>query len=82
MAAIVVASIAVKFVPTIFIGLGLLSVGAGEWLMHPVFTVPYQDGLQHWMITTKERRPKLSGILLDVLGALLCIAGLIKLALA
>ena len=81
-ALIIIASIAVKFVPTIFIGLGLLSIGVGEWWMHPTFTVPVQEGFQQWLVTTQERRPFPAGMILDGIGALLCIVGLVKLALA
>lgn len=81
-ALIVIASIAVKFLPTIFIGLGLLSIGIGEWWMHPTFTVPVQEGFQQWLVTTQERRPFLAGQMLDGIGALLCMFGLVKLALA
>lgn len=78
--AITVASIAVKYPPTIFIGLGLLLIGVGEWLMHPSFTVPVKDGFERWLVTTQQRRPHPVGFVLDGFGAVLLIAGLVKLA--
>jgi hypothetical protein len=78
-AALAIASVAVKLIPTVFIGLGMLLIGIGEWMMHPVFTVPMQDGLQRWLVTTSDRRPHVIGVVLDVLGGFLCIAGLVKL---
>jgi hypothetical protein len=80
--AIVIASVAVKFAPTILIGLGILSVGIAEWMQHPQqqFLVG-QSVFDRGLVTTHPRVPKPSGLALDALGAGLCIAGLIKLLL-
>jgi len=81
-AAIAVASIAVKFVPTIFVGLGLLLIGIGEWRMHPEIDVPVGNRMSGGIWTVYPRMSSLSGIACDVLGGLLTLAGLIKLLLA
>jgi hypothetical protein len=74
-AAVLVASIAVKSTPTIFLGLGLLACGVGEWIDHPL-----QTRLGHgFKITGYPRSPSILGVLLDCLGAILLIVGLIKL---
>lgn len=78
-ALIVIASIAVKFVPTIFVGLGLLSIGIGEWINHPYRE--YFDG-GPYMLTGHPRLPSMGGLLLDALGVAMAIVGLVKLALA
>ena len=79
---ITAAAIAVKYPPAILLGAGILACGAGEWIMHPEFTTPVQQGHQTWLVTTQERRPKPVGNALIVIGALLCAAGVIKLILA
>jgi hypothetical protein len=75
-ATIVVASIAVKFTPTIFLGLGLLACGIGEWIDHPLQTKIGQG----FKITGYPRSPSILGVVLDGVGIVLAIVGLIKLA--
>jgi hypothetical protein len=77
-AAIAVASIAAKFNPTIFVGLGLLSIGIGEWKDHPLQT-QLAPGFK---LTSYPRSSSMLGVLLDVLGVALAGIGLYKLLLA
>jgi len=80
--AIVVASIAVKFVPTILIGLGLLLIGLGEWRMHPRIQYPVGTPLDGGIVTITPRMLSPLGLAADGLGGLLGVVGLIKLVLA
>jgi hypothetical protein len=76
--AVSVASIAVKYPPTIFIGLGVLSAGIGEWINHP-----YQEQIGfNFKLTGHPRSPRISGLLLDGVGLTMTVVGLVKLALA
>jgi hypothetical protein len=81
-ATVLVAAVAVKFVPAMLLGLGLLAIGCGEWMMHPERTVPYREGLQSWLVTTHARYVKAPAVALDVLGALLCIIGVFRMLFA
>jgi hypothetical protein len=77
------AAIAAKYPPAILIGLGLLSFGSGEWIQHPGVTLPASSyGLPHGIVTTHERRLGPLGLMLDGLGAVLFVAGVVKLLLA
>jgi hypothetical protein len=81
--AITVASIAVKFAPTILIGLGVLSVGIAEWMQHPQFQFPAgQSIFDRGVVTTNPRIQKPSALAVEVLGGILSVAGLVKLFLA
>ena len=74
-AAIVVASIAVKFTPTIFVGLGALVVGIAEWINHPL-----QTRVGHgYTLTSHNRKPFAAGLVLDGIGLVLFAIGLLKL---
>jgi hypothetical protein len=79
---ITAAAIAVKYPPAILLGAGILSLGAGEWIMHPEFTRPIQHGVQTYLVTTQERHAKPAGNVLLVVGALLCFAAVVKLMMA
>lgn len=76
-AAIAVASIAVKLMPMIFVGLGLFLIGLGEWINHP-----YQervDAYGRFKISGHLRTNYVAGWLLDCLGLVLAAVGLAKL---
>lgn len=76
--AISTAAIAVKLVPAILIGLGIMAIGVGEWINHP-----YQEQLgQGYKITGHPRRPKPSGLLIGAVGVLLLALGLYRLIMA
>ncbi|WP_441280525.1 hypothetical protein [Tardiphaga sp. 862_B3_N1_1] len=76
--AVSIASIAVKYPPTIFVGLGLFAAGIGEWVNHP-----YQEKIGfNFKLTGHPRSPRISGLLLDGAGLILAFVGLVKLALS
>ncbi|WP_186269993.1 hypothetical protein [Burkholderia gladioli] len=55
-------------------------IGMGEWVNHP-----YQEALspdRSFKITGHLRRPKVGGLALDAVGALLLVAGAVKVLLA
>lgn len=78
-AAITVASVAVKFPATTFIGLGLLAAGIGEWINHP-YREFVSGGL--YKLTGHPRSPTIAGLLFDTGGVVLLTVGLVKMALA
>ena len=75
--AIMVASVTVKFVPTILIGLGVLLFGIGEWRNHQLQT--RIDG--GFKITGYPRSQNIFGLACDVAGLILVGLGIWKLVL-
>ena len=76
--AMAVASITAGQRPGIIVGLGLLGVGTGEWISHPL-----QTQLGHgFQITGYPRRWKVAGTGLSLAGGALLLYGLGKLLLA
>ena len=81
--AIALAAIAAKFPPALFIGLGVMFFGIGEWYQHPTQTLPAGSfGLPPGTVTTNERNVTILGIAFNVLGLALFAVGLVKLLLA
>ena len=77
---IILASIAVKFVPTILLGLGLLGIGIGEWVNHPANT-RILGGFEVTAVSY-PRSPSGLGRLFDAGGVVLLAAGLGRLLFA
>jgi len=71
------AAIAAQFVPMIFLGLGLLLFGIGEWIDHPIQT---QLG-PNFKVTSYPRHTTVLGFILDAVGIGLMCVGLYKLTL-
>jgi hypothetical protein len=57
------------------VGLGIIAIGFGEWLNHRM----EKSIVGGAPLTTFERKNRTSGIVLDVLGALLIFVGLYRL---
>ncbi|MEY9110425.1 hypothetical protein ABH999_006621 [Bradyrhizobium yuanmingense] len=73
--AIAVAAVAAKFTPAVLLGVGLLLFGVGEWFNHPLQT---KVGIG-FKITGHPWRPRLFGIVMDVVGLALAFLGLYRL---
>jgi hypothetical protein len=74
-ATIVVASVTVKSVPTILIGLGLIACGIGEWKNHPLQT-KVGPGFK---ITSYPWSASVLGLVLDSCGLVVLGIGLYRL---
>jgi hypothetical protein len=78
---IAVAAVWQQFIASFLIGLALLLFGAGEWVNHPRQT--RGNGSSNvvgiYKVTGNPRKPKVHGILMDVLGIGLFGLGLFRL---
>jgi hypothetical protein len=77
---IAVAAVRAQFVAAFLIGLGLLFFGAGEWVNHPRQTqVKGAKVVGIYKVTGNPWKPKVHGILLNVLGIGLFWLGMFRL---
>jgi hypothetical protein len=77
-ALIAIASAPAAFVPGFVTGIGLLAIGIGEWVNHPLQTKLGQG----FTITGYPRNPKLSGNVLTGIGGALVIFGVVRILIA
>lgn len=76
--ALATASAAAHLVPALFVGLGAVAFGVGEWINHPLL----ERIVPGYKITGYPRAPKVSGVFLDLVGAVLFAFGIYRLAAA
>jgi len=76
---ILVASIAAKDHGFAFVGLGIATIGVGEWKNHPERQILIPRGLATDIISDKRRRPSPFGLVLDGIGLLLIGIGFYRL---
>lgn len=72
---IIVAAVAAKDYAVILIGLGIIAAGFGEWMNHRMETEIRKDGT----LTTFERKNRALGLMMDVVGVVLFLLGVIPL---
>ncbi|WP_231753035.1 hypothetical protein [Burkholderia sp. TSV86] len=68
--------------PLVLLSIGLFMIGLGEWINHPLQTSAGVNFGQKMVIVAHPRRPKVGGVVLDIVGAILGFIGFVKIIIA